>query len=235
MHFDSDTIPDAIENGSPNNGDGNNDGIADSIQPTVTSFVSATSGDYTTFVTSGCSSNGYVTSIAESSLDTTDTGFQYPYGLTDFVLNCSRGDIVTIDKYIFTPQSELTDLSIRKYRPATHSFEAIPNSNVVSENIGGEHVLHLNYSIQDGQSLDDDGLENGIIVDPMGLAQVYVASQNVTSPVVPIVNNPGSTSANGTLASTGANPYYIANSSLTILMFGLVLLIITKSVNKKQI
>ncbi|MBP9116205.1 MAG: hypothetical protein KBF89_07685 [Acidimicrobiia bacterium] len=233
--FDSDTIPDAIENGSPNNGDGNNDGIADSIQPTVTSFVSATSGDYTTFVTSGCSSNGYVTSIAESSLDTTDTGFQYPYGLTDFVLNCSRGDIVTIDKYIFTPQSELTDLSIRKYRPATHSFEAIPNSNVVSENIGGEHVLHLNYSIQDGQSLDDDGLENGIIVDPMGLAQVYVASQNVTSPVVPIVNNPGSTSANGTLASTGANPYYIANSSLTILMFGLVLLIITKSVNKKQI
>ena len=69
----------------------------------------------------------------------------------------------------------------------------------------------------------------------MGLAQVYVASQNVTSPVVPIVNKPGSTSANGTLASTGANSYNIANLSLTILMFGLVLLIITKSVNKKQI
>lgn len=232
--FDSDTISDVVEDGAPNSGDGNDDGIADSLQPTVTSFVSATSGDYTTFVTSGCSSNGYVTSIAQSSLDATDVGFSYPYGLTDFRLNCSRGDTVTIDKYIFTPETDTSDLSVRKYRPVTEIFEAVLNSSVVSENIGGEHALHLNYSIQDGGALDDDSSSNGIIVDPAGLAQVFTESQTITTPTttnstssVPGLVN-AKKSASGTLSSTGANSESLFNLGFATLLVGFAIFALTR-------
>lgn len=220
--FDADTVPDAIENAGPNGGDANDDGIQDSIQPTVSTFVSATSGKYTSFVTSGCSSNAQITSIAEASLGFTDAGFQYPFGLTDFVLNCSLGDTVTIDKYVFTPETDVTDFSARKYRPNTHTFEAVENSTVESETIGGQHAIHLNYSIQDGAAQDDDGVANGIIVDPVGLAEVYVGSQSVTNP-----------SATGTLAATGAKNITVEAIIAGVLLLAGIVMIATS--RKKQV
>jgi hypothetical protein len=58
----------------------------------------------------------------------------------------------------------------RKYKPNENRFYDIPGSSLTSEVLGESTALKLTYSAQDGGDLDDDGEENGIIVDPVGLA-----------------------------------------------------------------
>ncbi len=167
--FDSDGIPNATEDLGPNNGDGNNDGNPDRQQPTITTYEIDSTGIYATLVTEGCSENGTVASIDFNSLNVIDTGRAYPYGLTDFTLNCSRGDTVDVTMYIHTDTNP--ELYIpRKYNLTTLSFFTIPDSTLTKENIGDSTALKLTYSITDGGDLDDDQAENGQIVDPVGLA-----------------------------------------------------------------
>lgn len=167
--FDSDGITDSVEDLGPNNGDANNDGTPDRLQPTVTTYEIDSTGIFATLVTDGCSENGTVASIDFTSLNTVDTGYDYPYGLTDFTLNCSRGDTVNVTMYIHT-ESNPDQYVPRKYNPNTESFFAIPDSTLTTEAIGSSQALKLTYSITDGGDLDDDQTENGIIVDPVGIA-----------------------------------------------------------------
>ena len=200
---DSDGISDVVEDAAPNGGDGNDDSIADKLQPTVTSYEISNTDTYTTFVTNGCSENGTVSSVTESNLVATDSGYTYPYGLTDFTLNCERGKTVDITKYVFTDDSA-TDTQVRKYRAsAIQHFIEVPDSTVTSETIGSEQALVLEYSITDGDpTLDDDGQANGIIVDPVGIARVYTSSTTTDNSSQGNANGQ-SNSAKGTLAKTG--------------------------------
>jgi CSLREA domain-containing protein len=230
--FDADGIADEIEDAGPNSGDGNDDGLLDSEQSTVSTFLSANSGYYTTFVTEGCFSNGFVESIA-SDIFGTDTGFEYPFGMTDFTLNCSKGDTVEVNKYIFTPETNVTDFSIRKFDPVSDSFisiSEIPNSDpmIESATIGGEHAIHLTYSLTDGAVGDDDLTENGIIVDPVGLAEVFTSSS-------PSVENPdeNTTTATGTLANTGiANVTMVVGFAIIAIAFGVFLILLKRDRTK---
>lgn len=170
IDYDADGVADLIENGAPNNGDGNYDGIPDRLQPTTTSFLAANSYTYTTLITEGCSENGRVSSLNASSLATKDNGYEYPYGLSDFTLYCSRGDTVNVTMYVHE-NSEPEKYLPRKYNPATKTFNDIPGSVLGTQQLGESSALKLTYSIKDGGDLDDDGEENGIIVDPVGLAR----------------------------------------------------------------
>lgn len=121
------------------------------------------------------------------------------------------------------------NLSVRKYRPnsPTH-FIPVPDSTLVNDVIGGEDVLVMNYSLTDGGPLDDDGIENGIIVDPVGIASVRVSSN--------VIENPGgsgngsgpasnsSNSARGNLATTGAHTVYEMYAAIMLLLAGALLL-----------
>ena len=167
--FDSDGAPDAVENAAPNNGDGNNDGTPDMNQPTITSYVLSGTSVYATLLTSGCSENGTVASVDVSSLNTYDNGYEYPYGLTDFTLNCSRGDTVNVTMYIHSDQ-DATKYMPRKFNKVSKTFSDIPGSSLTKEVLATSTVMKLAYSVTDGGSLDDDGMANGIIVDPVGLA-----------------------------------------------------------------
>lgn len=170
--FDADGVPDAIEDAAPNNGDGNNDGIPDKNQPTVSSYVTATVNSasvYATLITDGCSENGTVSSLNANSLQATDNGYEYPYGLTDFTLYCSRGDTVVVTMYVHAQTDPLRYIP-RKFNAHTNTFSDIPGSTLTSEVLGASTALKLTYSLKDGGDLDDDGEENGIIVDPVGLA-----------------------------------------------------------------
>ncbi len=170
--FDADGVPDEVEDAAPNNGDGNNDGIPDKVQPTVTSYVTAAvngSAVYATFLTEGCSENGTVSSLAANSLQVKDNGYEYPYGLTDFTLYCSRGDTVNVTMYVHT-QDEPRRFIPRKFNLGTNTFTDIPGSNLTSQVLGASTALKLTYSVTDGGDLDDDATENGVIVDPVGLA-----------------------------------------------------------------
>jgi len=198
--FDADGLTDNVEDAGPNNGDGNNDGTPDRLQPTVTTYEIDSTGIYATLVTSGCSENGTVTSIDVTSLAKTDNGKVYPYGLTDFTLNCSRGDTVDVTMYIHT-ETNPSQYVPRKYNATTQTFFDIPGSTLTTEQVGASSTLKLNYSITDGEELDDDGEANGIIVDPMGLALTV-------------------TGATATLASTGENLALFILGASTLMVGG---------------
>ena len=167
--LDSDGATNSIEDAAPNNGDGNGDGIADRLQPTVTSYIANNTGIYSTLMTQGCSENGTVSSVNVASLNQRDNGYSYPYGLTDFKLNCSRGDTVNVTLLLHTDMNPAQYLP-RKFNAVTKVFSGIDGSTLTQETIGGESALKLTYSATDGGSHDEDGTANGIIVDPVGLA-----------------------------------------------------------------
>lgn len=173
--FDSDGAPDDVED-QFNNGDANSDGIFDRLQPTVTTYEIDSTGIFATFITEGCSENGTVASIDVSSLAKQDDNYEYPYGLTDFRLNCSRGDTVNITKYIWDDISP-ENYIVRKYNPVTEEFKVVEDSSITNVTLGGNVALKLEYSITDGGELDDDSTANGIIVDPVGVA-VLASSTN---------------------------------------------------------
>lgn len=243
--FDSDGVSDIVENAAPNNGDGNGDGIQDYLQSIVTSYTIPNSTVYATFVTNGCSENGTVSSLSESNFVATDGNYEYPFGLTDFSLNCSRGATVDVTKFVHVPDSA-DGLTVRKYRPETaEHFLAVPDSTVTNQTVGGEPVLVLNYQLTDGGALDDDGIANGVIVDPVGIARVAVASQQITTPTGGNTgstagangngNGQGTKSANGTLSRTGANSSYLANIAFAILLSGFAISVFSKfKLNKEN-
>ena len=220
--FDSDGVSDVEEDAAPNNGDGNDDGIADSIQATVSSFEISNSTTYTTFVTNGCSENGTVSSLSEDNLVDTDGNLEYPFGLTDFSLNCSRGATVNVTKYVFTDISA-EGLSVRKYRAdsPTH-FIPVTEATLVNDVVGGQDVLVMDHPPEDGGALDDDGIANGVIVDPVGIASVKVSSTSANNPNGGSGSASGSnsTSANGLLASTGANTMYEFYIAMLMMLLG---------------
>lgn len=174
--FDADGVGDTIENAAPNGGDGNNDGTADRLQPTVSSYEIDGTGIFETFVTTGCSENGTVSSIEANTLAAQDVGKAYPYGLTDFSLNCSRGDTVNVTKYVFV-DDQPSEYVLRKFNEVTDTFRDVPGSTISAQTIGSAAALVSTYSITDGGELDDDGLANGIIVDPVGLATTQSLAQ----------------------------------------------------------
>ena len=165
---DADGISDAIEDAAPNNGDANGDGIADSLQATVTSYKSK-SGSYLTLVTEGCSENGLVSSIDGATLNKQDNGYHYPFGLTDFTLNCGRGGEVDVKLLIHTSDSANV-FRARKYNSKTQSYSDLTGSQLTQVDVGSAKAISLSYKATDGGTNDDDGVVNGIIVDPVGLA-----------------------------------------------------------------
>lgn len=166
--FDADGIPDSEEDAGPNNGDANGDGIPDKLQPTVTTFANKDK-TYITLATNGCSENGTVSSINGASLRGRDNGYYYPFGLTDFKLNCSRGDEVNVQLFVHT-NDPVKAFRARKYSQDTQRYFDLPGSVLAQVDIGDSKALKLTYSIKDGGQYDDDGQANGVIVDPVGLA-----------------------------------------------------------------
>jgi len=155
-------------------GDGNGDGTPDSEQPNVTTYLIGGVGDgtndpiFTTFETNGCASTANVTDDAATALPVPDTGYEYPFGVVSFTLNCSRGASATILKYYFTDR-DASDLTLRKYKPGSQEFITMP-ATITNETVAGRPAIKISYSITDGGEYDDDGEANGIIVDPVGLA-----------------------------------------------------------------
>ncbi len=168
--FDADGSPDTIEDAAPNSGDGNNDGTLDRLQPTVTSFKDFDSTHYVTLATTGCSENGTVSSLDASSVGVKDNGYEYQHGLTDFSLNCSRGDTVNVTMYIHDSQTDISSLIPRKYNQNTKVFSNLAGATLTRETVGSSNAIKLAYSATDGGTNDEDGTANGVIVDPVGLA-----------------------------------------------------------------
>jgi hypothetical protein len=168
-HFiieDGDGVPAEVENAAPNGGDGNADGIADAQQTHVTSLPSAVGGIYLTLEVNGaCASAENVSAILPP---TTDTQFNYPYGLLAFALPCETAQ-VTIYYH------EATDLSghaYRKYGPLPpgspdSQWYSLPGALFGSVDLMGVATPFVSFSLADNQTGDDTG-DDGVIVDAGG-------------------------------------------------------------------
>jgi len=177
---DEDGISSSIEDAAPNNGDVNENNYDDAIEQNITSFVNSVSGNYTTVQTTGnCVSNSEVTSAAESSLATQDSGYDYPLGIISFEVNCKEaGETATVSVYCFCEVTPVDGTLARKYNESTGEYTTIDSAVIEEVTIDGERALRMTYDVVDGGALDEDGLENGTIIDPVGFARVTAPSSS---------------------------------------------------------
>lgn len=164
---DGDGISASVENAGPNGGDGNNDGTPDSQQPNVTSFVNSVTGQYVTLEVDGACSITNATTLAEPSGGMADGAYNYPFGLLSYTTDCGTPGYSTEVTVYYHGTNTASGMVARKYNSMTHSYGAV--SGAV---ISGTSPVKVIYTVTDGLSLDEDGVANGIIVDPIGLAVV---------------------------------------------------------------
>ena len=183
-HSDTDGVFDAIEAASPNSGDANNDGLADASQNSVTSLINSVTGKYAVLESAGCTSNANVGISAYSPSTDKDGSYSYPAGLLSFQLTCSApGGTATITQYYYGTYDP-TQMVMRKYNSTTHTYAMVPGATFSTVSIGGQSALKVVYQVTDGSSLDQDGLANGVIVDPAGPAIVAAVPTPTPTPSV---------------------------------------------------
>jgi len=180
------------EDGAPNGGDGNGDGIPDRLQPNVVSMRNAVDDEYVTleappgarlFQALSAGTPAFLPELREL----------LPIGTFDFtVTGLAIGEAITVtihlasprvlDSYFKYPQdfgNYFDDLIEFLYDGQTgaqffgQGGQQVPPGTPVSK-----IVLHL----VDGQRGDDDGVANGVIVDPGG--PVVLRPPTVTSVVI---------------------------------------------------
>jgi N-acetylneuraminic acid mutarotase len=120
---------------------------------------------------------------------TSGTTYSYPLGLTSFTLttNSIENQITLVFQTDLTPSQVVA----QKYNNTSQTYSDIPGAVVTDTTLNGKHALQLTYTITDGGPLDEDGALNGVVVDPVGLAQISHTSAYATAPSTGY-GNPGS-------------------------------------------
>lgn len=168
---DADDVPSEDEDGAPNGGDVNGNGYDDAIEDSIASFLNEVSNYYMSIETSGdCVFYSSVEVQDMASLPSQDTAYDYPAGVTRFNIRCKQvGQTAYISLYFFSDTIEPEDVIVRKYNENTGIYSTIDSATIESVTIGGEAAIKVNYEAEDGGPLDEDGLVNGYISDPVGL------------------------------------------------------------------
>lgn len=177
---DTDGIGDGIEAAAPNGGDANNDGIQDAVQSHVSSLVNPISGDYVTLVVDNTCSLSDVYVEAAEDIAVSDEEYLYQTGLLNFSADCGTpGITITVTQYYYGVDS-LDGLTVRKFNPTTGEYQTVTGHNLslTLETIGGASAAKLAYTVTDGDELDTDGVINGTIIDPIGLASTNPSAPN---------------------------------------------------------
>lgn len=116
-----------------------------------------------------------------------DEAFSYPLGFTSFTFatpNCESGATVPV-MVTFITDLKPSDVVARKFNATTQTYGAIPGATITETTVDGKHALQISYSVTDGGELDEDGVANGIIVDPVGLGVPSGATINNNIPGAP--------------------------------------------------
>jgi len=96
-----------------------------------------------------------------------DPGVEFPVGLWDFDITCTNpGDTADIKIYL-DKEYDTTGWTYYKYQSSAY----VDLTSIVTfgtATVGADTVTTMEYSIIDGGTYDDDGVANGVIVDPGG-------------------------------------------------------------------
>lgn len=182
---DSDGISVAVEAAAPNGGDANDDGTADSEQSNVASFENTLTNNY---ISLGADTACSLSSVSSSdvSSDATDATYTYPLGLLSFNANCgTAGYTAHITQYYYDPPAGT--FVLRKF--VNDTYQTVNDATISTQTISGHQVLVVTYSVTDGGPLDADGVANGTIIDPVGLALANPVTPSDT--IIPGAPNTG--------------------------------------------
>lgn len=141
--------------------------------------------------------------LQENQLGVQDTSYNYDNGLWDFEADCTTpGHTTTIKLYYY----DITTAGqvFRKFDPRTKIFYTLGDATITTQTINSHNVLVVTYQITDGGVFDTNGLVDGMIKDPAGIATAV-------------------SSATGTLAATGNNANSQAVLATIILSSGVIL------------
>lgn len=95
--------------------------------------------------------------------------FSYPLGLLDFELDCGApGHTAQVTQYYFDTVDD--SYILRKHHPMTGEYSTVIDAVIDETTLNGRAVLRVVYEIADGGPLDADGVVDGRISDPAGLA-----------------------------------------------------------------
>ena len=170
---DNDGIVDTEEEAGPNAGDADDDGYSDSMEHDTSTFENSLTGEYVTITSEGeCFDNEDVSLISESGLSTTDNSYSYPYGIVDFGIRCktSLGGSAEVTMH-FLGNLSIDGITLRKVNDTTGVSQEVSGAVISSVTFNGEPAIRVVYTITDGGVLDEDGVVNGVIIDPVGLAE----------------------------------------------------------------
>lgn len=155
----------------------NGDEIPDSEQPNIGGYESSITGK-TVAIDVGENRELTVDDMTtEANLAVQDPAYEYVSGLWDFEADCGDpGQTTTVRLYYYdvSPGS----LVLRKHNPSTNAFFTIDDAGITTQTINGSSVTVVTYQITDGGERDTDGLADGMISDPAGLAQSVVGAPN---------------------------------------------------------
>ncbi|MEN9646964.1 MAG: hypothetical protein RL238_3633 [Actinomycetota bacterium] len=198
---DGDGITPEVEGDAPNAGDGNNDGTPDAVQPEVTSLADPDSGYITLAVDQpvGATTPEYTLANVELFDPATPppSNVTPQTGVVGFdVVGLPVAATATVDVYLPAEANQYW-----KYDPATNTWDEAtelvefdPANPLV---IGGVERWHATITLTDGGAGDQDGVANGVIVDPglWALGASDVTPPTISCPAAPsiVLNASGAT------------------------------------------
>ena len=174
---DGDGASNEVEAAGPNSGDANNDGTPDTEQGNVVSYINPVTGKYAALEVSDSCTIISSTIAGESANASADVGFDYPAGLMNFRLDCDTPGF-TADVSQYYSELDASSYVGRKYNSTNKSYQVIPGVTISQVTIDGKNVAKVSYQVTDGGSLDEDGVANGTILDPSGVAATVVSAPN---------------------------------------------------------
>jgi hypothetical protein len=82
----------------------------------------------------------------------------------------------TADFSLYFYGQDASSLVLRKWQDS--AYFNVPDATIQQMNIGGQSATKASYRVTDSSTLDDDGIADGNIVDPVGLGKSVVGSPN---------------------------------------------------------
>jgi YVTN family beta-propeller protein len=202
---DGDGANDGVEVNSPNNGDTNSDGTPDALQQSISHVKTTGNNSYSSLVldeNGACYANNQISATPIDSQVIKDDLYEYPSGLINFTAVCNNpGDeaVITLN---FFGNYNANDFVLRKFNGVV--YETLPTISKTNITIAGQPVLQVIYSITDGGVNDQDGVADGAIVDPVGIARLKTLSQIANTPVDSLITpQKNNQNDNTTLIRTG--------------------------------
>jgi len=163
---------------STNLADLNGDNVIDADQPNVGGYTNSYSGKTVAIDVGAECTLTSDDSTSEANLGVQDSAYDYANGLWDFEADCGEQAGITTTIKLYYYDADPTGLVVRKFNPNTNAYFTITSASIGQQTIGGHNVVVATYTIQDGGELDMDGLANGVIQDPAGIAALVVAVPN---------------------------------------------------------